>query len=90
MFPIIRYATMYIYNVMYYNLQFCNILQYHILEIHCKGILSTNMYYSEITCLSITIIVKDTDKIIKAQQSSNNFFIWLHDDMNAWSNAFVH
>lgn len=46
---------------------------------------------STMLILNISRIVsaKDTDVVVKAQQSANNFFVVFHYDVNSRANAFV-
>lgn len=36
------------------------------------------------------ILQHHVNKVVKAQESSNNFLVALHDDVDAWAYAFVH
>ena len=33
---------------------------------------------------------KDTDEIIKSQQGADDFFVSFHDNVNSWTDTFVH
>lgn len=33
---------------------------------------------------------KDTDEIIKSQQGADNLFVGFHDNVDSWTNTFVH